>query len=64
MKHDSHVSPDDLDLLPAQAITSLEHAFRREFARTPSRREHVRMERDRTRRFVDTRGRHWSLAER
>ena len=44
MKHDKPISPDELDALPAQAIASLEHAFRREFARTPSRREHVRID--------------------
>jgi hypothetical protein len=64
MKHDKPISPDELDTLPAQAIASLEHAFRREFARTPSRREHVRIERERTRRFVETQRRHWSLEER
>ncbi|HEY6941964.1 hypothetical protein [Dokdonella sp.] len=64
MKHDRTRSPDHLDRLPAQAIASLDHALRREFARTPSRREHVRMERERMRRFVEMRGRHWSLEER
>ena len=64
MKHHAPIPPDDLNALPAQAIASLTHAFRREFARAPSRREHVRIERERSRRFVDTNGRHWLLEER
>jgi hypothetical protein len=64
MKHDKPLTPDELDTLPPQAIASLEHAFRREFSRTPSRREHVRIQRERTRRFVETQRRHWAVEER
>ncbi|HEU4665471.1 MAG TPA: hypothetical protein VFS55_15685 [Dokdonella sp.] len=64
MKHDRTRSNEHRDRLPAQALASLEHAIRREFARTPSRREHVRIGRERMRRFVEIHGRHWSLKER
>ena len=56
-------SPYEHDGLPAQALASLNHAFRREFSSEPTRRERVRMEREHTRCFVDTRERPWHVDE-
>jgi hypothetical protein len=64
MKHDIIVSPDELENLPAGALASLNHAFRREFERAPTHREHERVEREHARRVDDTHGRPWRIIER